>query len=245
MADEMDAILQGDDNSQASPAQNGQQSEPAQVNPTGQQSEEEVEFNSLSGNTQNRIKSIWARAREAEEALEAERAARTSYVPPAPGVTPDQKTALETLSNFGVATDEKVNQKISESFNQLRWDMEQTRLEGRYSGKNGTPQYVREEVEDYIRKHPQYMGYQAEDVFKYKMFPDEFSNVETQQGSRTGQSSTLRPTRAQVQSSTINSENVEEMVRTHDQQWYNDHIDEVNSAVSNHTKQFNQQGQRV
>lgn len=228
-----------DDNPGASSAQDGQQNAPAQVQPTGQQSEEEVEFNRLSGSAQDRFKDVWARAREAEEALAAERAARQTYVPPAPGnnMLPDQKTAIETLSNFGIATDDKVDRKVSQATNQILWNMEQQRLEGKYTGEKGEPQYVREEVEDYIRKHPQYAGYAAEDVFKYKMFPSEFENMGTTGTPR--KSSTLRPTKAQVMDETLTPEYIEERLKQPDgQQWYQDHLDEINNVVKNHTLQF-------
>ena len=243
--DDLDKMLQGDDNPNASPAQNGQQGDSIQGNPIEQPTEEEVEFNKLDGKAQDRFKAVWARARQAEEALETERLAKQSYVPPAPGLQPDQKTAIETLSKFGITTDDKMEAKINTAFNQLRWDNEQQRLESKYAGKDSEPQYVREEVEDYIRKHPQFMGYAAEDVFKYKMFPDEFSNVEATRTQPVKRSSTLRPTRANIQSDSINADNVEEMVSSHDEAWYDDHKEEINRAVTEHTKQYNQEGQRV
>jgi hypothetical protein len=245
MADDLDAMLQGNDNPSASSAQNSQQGDSTQGNPIEQPTEEEVEFNKLDGKAQDRFKSVWARARQAEEALEAERQSRQTFTPPAPGnqLAPDQRTAIETLSKFGITTDDKLDAKINSAFNQLRWDNEQTRLEGKYTGQNGEPQYVREEMEDYIRKHPQYLSTPAEDVFKLR-FIDEFANIKsTQQAPR--RSSTLRPTRANIQNDSINPDNVEEMVKAHDDQWYLDHQDEINRAVNEHTKQFTNEGQRV
>ena len=135
LADDLDKMLQ-DDNPGASSAQDGQQTDSSQGNPIEQQAEE-VEFNKLSGNAQDRFKSVWARAREAEETLEAERAARPSYVPPAPGSTlaPDQQTAIKTLENFGISTDEKVDRKLSEVTNRILWEAENRRLEEKYAGE--------------------------------------------------------------------------------------------------------------
>lgn len=236
MADDLDTMIQGDDQTSATPAGNeGQQTDSNEVRPLEQQTEEEVEFNKLSGSTQDRIRELARRARDAELRAEA-----PAYVPPAPNsLLPDQKQALETLSQFGVATDEKVDQKINAGLNALRWDAEQVRLEGKYSGSDGSPSYVREEVEDYIRKHPQYQGYQAEDVFKYKMFPDEFLNQEISKGSKTGSTSTLRPTRANVMQESLTPEFIEKRLQEPDgQQWYEEHLEEINKVVANHTLQF-------
>lgn len=238
MADDLDALLQGDEQTSASQAGSDvQQNDSNQVRPLEQQSEEEVEFNRLSGSTQERIRELAKRARDAEL-----RVNTPAYVPPAPMTTPDQRQALETLSNFGVATDEKVNRVVDEKLNTLRWENEQGRLESKYSGQDGTPTYVREEVEDYMRKHPQYSATPPELVFKGVMFPDEFSNVDTKSRTRT---STLRPTKAQLSTAAINPDNVEELVSKNSQQWYEEHLDEINAAVSQHTRQFNQQGQKV
>ena len=220
----------------ASQAKTGDQQADSGLRPIEQQTEEEVEFNRLSGSAQERVQELATRARRAEEALDAERASR--YIPPAPQQesAPDKEQALRTLEQAGVATQSTVDTKLSQAFNELRWDMENTRLNSKYTGEIGEPKYDRTEVEDYIRTHPQFKYYAPEDVFKFKMYPDEFSNVETKEVRRT--SSSLRPTKAQVTSSTITPENVEEMVKAHDQQWYEEHIGEINAAAAAHTKQF-------
>ena len=150
MADDLDAMLQGNDNPSASSAQGSQQGDSTQVNPIEQPTEEEVEFNKLDGKSQDRFKAIWARAREAEAKLEAERQTRVAQQPAAPGLQPDQKTAIETLHKLGLETADSVDAKLAAVQNQLRWDNEQQKLESKYTGRNGEPQYVREEVEDYI-----------------------------------------------------------------------------------------------
>jgi len=245
MADDLDAMLQGNDDPSASSAQNSQQGDSMQGNPIEQQTEEEVEFNKQSGPAKDRYKAIWSRAREAEEELERLRSERQTFVPPAPGtqLQPDQKTAIETLSKFGITTDEKLDAKLNQVENNLRWDSEMQRLESKYTGNDGGPQFVREEMEDYIRKHPQYLNTPAEDVFKLR-FIDEFANIKsTQQAPR--RSSTLRPTRANIQNETINPDNVEEMVQSHNDAWFAEHKEEIDKAVSQYTKQFTNEGQRV
>lgn len=233
-----DTTVQGQDQTPGSQTETqDQQADSNQVRPLEQQAEEEVEFNNLSGSAQERVRELVRRAKDAEG-----RAATTAYVPPAPqqDLALDQRQALDTLSQFGVATDEKVDRKIQENLNSLRWDMENGRLESKYDGSNGGPQYVKEEVEDYIRTHPQLMGYAPEDVFKFKMFPDEFSNLEAQQrGSNTGRSSTLRPTKANVMQEALSPEAIERRLQEPDgQQWYEEHLDEINKVVTNHTLQF-------
>lgn len=239
--DPLDQMIQGGEPA-SNPIENkGQQVE--EIKPL--QSEEEVEFSKLSGSSQERFREMFRRARSAEERASILEQGRT-YVPPAPNtLQPDQKQALETLSQFGVATDEKVDQKLAENFNVLRWELENQRLESKYSGQNGEPKYERDVVEDYIRSHPQFGRYAPEDVFLYKMYPDEFRSIEQNQGSKVGKTSTLRPTKMVETTSAITPENVEGMVRTHSPEWYNENIDAINQAVSGWTKQFDNQGERV
>lgn len=180
MADDLDQMLQGaDDQTPASPANQGGQDET--VTPLNQQPEE-VEFNSLSGNAQDRVRELVKRAKDAEFERDSLRNTQT-YVPSAPlsPQNPEIQQAVQKLSEFGIATDDKVNETINLRLNQIRWDQEMGRLSSEYSGNDNSPKFVREEVEDYIRSHTQFMGYAPEDVFKYKMFPDEFTGVQTAQ----------------------------------------------------------------
>lgn len=238
MPDELDQLLQGtDDQSSASPAQTeGQQTDFGKQKATEQQTEEEVEFNKLPGHTQERVRELLRRAKDAETRL----AASVSYIPPAPNtLASDQQQAINTLSQFGIATDEKVDKKLAEGLNSLRWDMEQTRLSQKYVGTGGEPQYVREEVEDYIRNHPQYQGYAPEDVFRYKMFPDEFLNLELQKGSPKTKTSSIKPTKAETRQEALTPEYIEERLKQPDgQQWYENNLDEINNVVKNYTLQF-------
>jgi hypothetical protein len=202
--DDIDQMLQGQDQAPASPAQNNGQGTDSSQNTSGEQPlPEEVEFNSLTGSTQDRIRKLAKSKRELEEQLKnLERMSSNQYVPPAPNSNfqnPEAQDALRKLAEAGVTTDDKMHKALDERVNILRWEQEQMRLESKYVGKNDEPQYVREEVEDFIKSHPQYGGYAPEDVFKYKMFPDEFMNVElSRRGTKTGKSQTLRPTSRMV-----------------------------------------------
>lgn len=202
MADELDVMLQGDTTPLASQAQiDGQENDSAQGNPAEQQTPEEIEFNSLPGSTQDRIKKLARDKRELSQRLETlERMSGqpNGFVPPAPNsnfTSPEEEAAIRTLSQKGLATKDDVRAELDERVNALRWEQEQNRLESMYTGSKGEPQYVREEVEDFIKSHPQYRGYAAEDVFRYKMFPTEFQNLELERrGTKTGRSQTLKPT---------------------------------------------------
>lgn len=240
MPDELDMMLQGDDPNLASQAQNGGQGDDqSKPQADGQQTPEEIEFNSLSGSTQDRIRRLAKDKRDLSERLaNLERnGGGNQYIPPAPGspfVDPNEQAAIQTLASKGIATDEKVSKFVDDRFNRLRWEFEQQRLEGKYQGQSGEPQYVREEVEDFISSHPQYQNYAPEDVFKYKMFPDEFMNLELQKrGTRTGQSSTLRPTKTNVQQESMTPEYIEQRMQQPDgRQWYDEHLDEINATLS-------------
>src|SRR5258708_22475272 len=148
--DPIDKMLQGDDQPSAPAGNEGQKAEQQ-----AQQTEEEVEFNKLSGSAQERVKELVKRAREAENKL----GDVPAYVPPVPSLQPDQEQAIQTLEKFGVATDRKVDQRVAEGINQVRWELRNQNLQSKYSGSNGEPQYNPDEVLDYIKSHPQYQYY--------------------------------------------------------------------------------------
>ena len=225
-------MLQGDGTPAAPQAGTDQQVDPIQ--PIEQQSEEEVEFSKLSGSAQERVRELVRRAKDAEER------AQQAYTPPPPAPAPlafDQKQAIETLSGFGISTDDKVDNKIAEGINQVRWELRNTNLQQKYSGENSEPKYDPSEVEDYIRTHPQYRYYDPEEVFKFKMFPDEFSNVEATKPKP--KASSLRPTKALTRQDALTPEYIEERLKAEDADtWYEANKDEINKVVYNHTQQF-------
>lgn len=234
--DDLDRMLQGDDQGPASPAQTEDQGDPTQT--VEQQSPEEVEFNSLTGSTQDRIRQLAKSKRELQIQLEQSRNAPQGFVPPAPNSNfrdPQEEAAIQTLSNKGIATDEKVDKKLSEGINAVRWEFEQGRLESKWHGQSDTPQYVREEVESFIQAHPQYRAVPPEVVFKSFMFPDEFLDFEIKKrGTKTGQTSTLRPTKQPVAQEGMTPEYIEQRLQQPDgRQWYDEHLDEINNVLKN------------
>lgn len=245
--DDLDQMLQAPDQTSASPAQNeGQGDDLTQSQP----SPEENEFNSLSGSAKDRFKKLYQRVREAEGKLQTQQ----SYVPPPPPPgrfqrNPEVDDAVRKLSEVGIATDEKVDQKLANSLNQIRWEYEQKRLESRYDGSrivNGIaePQYVQDEVEDFIRTHPQYSQTPAEVVFKHIMFPDEFMSLEmAKRGTKVGKTSTLKPTGVSREA-TDGPDKLESLMDRINPakypdalQYYDEHHDEIEQAVKQLTPQ--------
>src|ERR1035437_3426644 len=181
--DDLDNMLQGaEDQSPASQAQTGDQPE---VTPL--ETPEEVEWKNLKGNTQDRIRELIADKNAAME-----RANQPAYVPPAPQTNnSDVQDAVRKLDEVGLATKDFTQQAIDQKLNVIRWEGEMEKLSSKYSGQDNTPQFDRTEVEDYIRSHPQFQNYAAEDVFRFKMHDaDEFGTRPTKR------TSTLRPSRA-------------------------------------------------
>jgi len=238
--DDLDRMLQGDDQIPASPAQIDDQGDSTQV--VDQQSPEEIEFNSLTGSTKERIRALAREKRDLQIQVEQFRNNPiNNVIPPAPNSAfrdPQQEAALQTLANYGVATDEKVDKKLDDRINSMRWEIEQGRLESKYSGSKGEPQYVREEVETFIQSHPQYRTYAPEDVFKYKMFPDEFTNLEVQkQGGKPKQTSTFKPTKAAAQPEGLSLEYIMERMdlskHSDALQWQDEHKAEIDKVLQN------------
>lgn len=239
MVDDIDRMLQGEDTPNASQAEQGQQDDSIQR--IEQHPEEEVEWNTLSGSAQERFRTAFARAKAAEDELLRERSlSRQQPVPQAPDpVTGDQRQALETLSKFGVATDEKVDQKVNEATNRILRDLKDRELSSRYSGSNGEPQYVPEEVEDFVSRHPQYKAYDREDVFKFKMFPDEFLSMQKKQQPSNPRSPQLRPTKQVQRQDALTPEYIEARLKQPDgDDWYEANKAEINKVVTNYTLQF-------
>lgn len=238
MSDDIDRMLQGEDTPSASQAQTlGQQDDSIQR--IEQQTEEEIEFNKLSGSAQERVKELVRRAKEAE--MRASQQA-PSYVPQAPGsnLLPDQKQAIDTLRNFGITTKDDVKEEVNQGLNQIKWELKNQTLESKYSGSDGTPKYDREEVEDYMRSHPQYQYYDPEDVFKYKMFPDEFSAAGTQQAPSRQKTSSLKPVKGNPQVNAFSDIDTlqRRLAEPDGDEYYEAHKDEINRAVAEHTQKF-------
>jgi hypothetical protein len=249
MSDIDDMLKGAEDQTPATQAQTqGQGTGPEGTKTEGQQSPEEVEFSKLSGNAQERFKKVLGRAATAEQKLrefETQRQQGTQMVPPAAPTdyqSPEAQAALQQLEKAGVATDRKVDAKLNEKLNAVLWNFEQARLESKYTGVDGEPKYDRAEVEDYIRNNPQLAGYSAEDIFRYKMFPDEFLELEvtkkTSGGSTTaGGTKTLRPTKAAVHEETLTPEYINDRLdvkkygRESVEKFYDDNHEQIEQVL--------------
>lgn len=231
--DDLDRMLQGTDQPVDSPAQtDGQEGDTTQ--PVEQQSPEEVEFNSLTGSTKDRIRQLAREKRELQQRLEQQ---QQTYVPPAPNSNfrdPQEEAAIRTLADKGIALKDDVRRTVDESVNAMRWEFENGRLESKWHGQEGTPSYVREEVESFIQSHPQYRAVPPEVVFKSFMFPDEFLDYEIKRrGTKTTQSTTYRPTKQAVAQEGMTPEYIEQRLQQPDgRQWYDEHLDEINAVLS-------------
>lgn len=235
MADEDQKLQGADDQTPASPAdQGGQDDKQAdQVIPLVNQTPEEVEFNNLSGNTQERVRELVKRAKDAEDRVAV--AAQNTYVPPAPTTpeSPDVRDAVRKLSEVGIATKDEVEQTVNEKLNAIRWENEMNRLSTTYAGSDGAPQFDRSEVEDYIRTHPQFYGYAPEDVFRFKMHsPDEFAGGERPQTKR---APSMRPTKQQSPQNAMTVEYIAERTDVNKypdaREWQEEHKDDIDKVL--------------
>lgn len=214
------------------------------VNPEGAENlgPEEVEFNSLKGGTQDRIKSILKERDTWKQKAELfERGMGAGNFPPPPPVnqpepSPDHATALRKLSEVGLATKDEVEQKINQGLGQIVYQMELDKLTNRFDGQNGLPRFDRGEYEDYVQRHPNYRNYSPEDVYE-KMYADEIFDWKLQnQGKvRTNSSTTpsLKPTKTTVREEVMTPELIEQRLKEPDgPQWYDKNRDKVNAVLA-------------
>lgn len=197
----------------------------------GQQTQEEVEFNSLKGSTQDRIKKILRDKQDLESRLTTLEQSRT-VVPPVnyPQSDANVKDALHKLSDLGVATDDKVDQKINQSLGALRFQFELDRLESKYNGEDGRPKFDRDEYNDYRNRHPEYTNYLPEDVYE-KMYKEELSDFQSS-APQTKKTSSLKPTKASVGEEPLTPELIEQRLKEPDgRQWYERNVDKINRAM--------------
>lgn len=228
--DDLDRMLQGTDQDLDSPAQTDDQGDTTKVE---QQSPEEIEFNNLTGSTKERIRQLARDKRELTQRLEQQ---TNTVVPPAPNSNfrdPQEEAAIRTLADKGIALTTDVRKTVDESVNAMRWEFENGRLESKWNGQEGTPSYVREEVESFIQSHPQYRTVPPEVVFKSFMFPDEFLDYEIKKrGNKTPSSTTFRPTKQAVAQEGMTPEYIEQRLQQPDgRQWYDEHLDEINAVL--------------
>jgi len=232
-------MLQGDDQSSLPGSQpdNGAGSDSGSQNDApGGQSDEEVEFSSLSGSTQDRIRRL---IRERNDAIEASQRGFTP--PPPPPVyqpqNPSVQDAVEKLREVGITTKDDVKSMVQDSLAQLRYQAELDRLEASYDGDDGKPKFTREEYEDFVRHNPQYQDYLPEDVYE-KMYKEELNDWRVNQsGSRPAarQSQSLPPRRTMQQEESLTPEGIEEKLRTlpegEREKWYEKNVDKINAVM--------------
>jgi|ERR1035437_105998 hypothetical protein len=217
------------------------------------QSPEEVFFNSLSGNSQERFRKAFRSVSEKESLLETtgkeaeywkKMALDNSNMtpPPPPGQgsgsisadDPQVKEAVTKLRGIGLATQEDVDKKISEGLNGIRYQYELERLEKSYDGGDGRPQFDKLEYENFIKSHPQYGSYFPEDVYQI-MFKDELVDweVDNRSDSTPSKSKSLKPSKASTQQSDqLTPEYIEDKLRQPGgREWYEKNIDKVNETL--------------
>jgi len=201
-------------------------------------SPEEVAFNNLKGNTQDRIKDLIrerdeakAKAERFEAYVMSQQSTNQTLNPQAPEVT----DAVRKLSDVGIATDEKVEKIVNQRVANLIYNFELKDLEKKYDGSDGLPKFDRTEYEDYINRNPQYAGYSPEDIYSMKMYPEEIMDAKLNQRKPSGQRTTpsLRPNPTMVREEVLTPEFVEKRLQQADgRKWYEENKERINGALS-------------
>lgn len=203
------------------------------------QTPEEVEFNSLKGSTQDRIKAL---VREKRRVLEENERLKTNssstptpgIVPPAPGITPEIKEAVSRLHDVGIATQEDIDAKIQRALGFKNYDDELKRLESSLNGEDGRPKFTREEYEDYVNRHQEYRNYLPEDVYE-KMYREELSDWRINHKESTTRSKTpsMKPVRTSGREEALTPEYIEQRLKAPDgPAWYDENKDRINAALT-------------
>lgn len=239
MADDIDAMLQDEEEKtrSASPAGNNTHGSESRnpIEGDGQQTPEEIEWNSLKGSTQERIRQLILDKKKVMQDLEQ----RKSYVPQRTDgyvqqENPEVKEAVGKLSAVGIATDEKVEKKIDERVGQLQYQYYLDRLETKYSGDDGKPRFDRMEYEDYVSRHPEYRGYLPEDVYQ-KMYHEELLDWEMQHVGNRQQRTTkiLRSNRTNVSEEQLSPELIEQRLKEPDgPAWYEKNKEKIDVVLA-------------
>lgn len=164
----------------------------SQTQPERKPTETEIAFNSLSGAAQERFQALIREKKDLEEKLarraqdDANRFGGTQ-TPQNDGTADEVLIAARKLrEQGGMATQEDINN--------LYWTMRNeqvhSRLEDEYDGADGKPRYVREEVEDYARRHG--MGNNFKAAYR-DMYFDELVDAQ-RQATRKRTTTTEKPT---------------------------------------------------
>ncbi|HSV94620.1 MAG TPA: hypothetical protein VLH94_01405, partial [Spirochaetia bacterium] len=191
----------------------------------------------LTGSTQERIRQLSRSKRELAEKVAAYENTLRTVPPPPPQVVesnPDVQQAVQKLRGVGIATQEDVDSRISQSLATLRYEQEMTRLASIYNGKDNKPSFDRAEYEEFVRDNPVYANYYPEDTFKMKMFADEFSGSSDTEP-EVNEPKTLKPTKTSQHKESLTPEYIEEKLKSLDadgkKQWYSEHLSEINAVL--------------
>lgn len=143
--------------------------------PVKSKSEDELAWDSLKGNTQERIRELiherdeWKSkaARKAQEDLDY---LNKSTPTPTPSDDDEVGRAIRQLNQRGIPTRDEMKAELTNIVTRLETDRNHDRLETKFDGRNGLPKYDRVVVEDYARKKG---IYNLESAFR-DMYFDEF-----------------------------------------------------------------------
>jgi len=198
-------------------------------------SQEEQEFNKLSGSTQDRIRSLVKRARTAEEDAERAKAlalnSTTKLPPPPPTYNPDVKDAVGKLSDAGIATKEYVESLVNNLRQQDRYQSRLTELERTENGQNGRPRFEKYEYEDFVKTNPQYQYYDPKDVYDI-MYKEELTDWTVKNYKAGGSTQSMKSNRSTSEMDVWTPEYIEENIKTQGVQWYEKNIDKINKVLS-------------
>ena len=154
--------VSGDDQPSSSQKGNNNDAADGKTDPDGKtvktdtSSEEELEWAKLSGRTQDRVRDL---IRQRNEALSktSDRAAtelRDKTVQTDADLSPEDLEAKRQLKRLGVPMKEETVSKADMQTIQDRMtlDREHERLTSKYTGSDGKPAYISQEIEEYARK---------------------------------------------------------------------------------------------
>ena len=235
MPDNLDDMLQkeGEKTPSATPADKNTPADNQAPDEGGEDlTPEEVEFNSLKGSTQDRIKKI---LRERDDWRD--KASQPTIPPPPPPAyaqnPPDVQDAVRKLRDVGIATQDDVKTEVLNTVNQFRFALELDKLENRYSGEDGKPKFDRDEYQDYVSRHPEYRDYLPEDVYQ-KMYREELLDWELNQGTPSKPSTKpLKPTRTASKEEPMTIESIQQRLKAPDgRQWYEANKDKINAVIA-------------
>jgi hypothetical protein len=249
MTDELNQMLQGEN--QDSPAEtqsedtsSGSYSDTGADGTQGTEgSDEEAEWNKLSGNATDRFRKVYnERQRFIQENQKLRDLISQGGVAQDQSggikITPQVEQAVKQLDTVGIATKEYVQKQVQDILAQKTYYDELGKLESKLDGADGKPRFAREEYFDYVDRHPQYKNYLPEDVYE-KMFTEELGNWKSDnrgtQGQTQRRSQALRPTRTASRETDLTVDEIEAKLKSLPEPqrsaWYQANQKKINDAV--------------